>query len=124
MEGLKREDFEKLQKLVFFKGQIVSDSMLPILKIGERITVDVGNRELQRFDLIVFWREGKLICHYLWAINQRVEPILLQTRNTINGQKDYPIGFEDYLGKVLSHRLTNWDRIKIFLFLKFRGKRM
>ena len=102
----------------FFRGKIVSDSMVPIINIGDTISVDVGCMKLDRFDIIVFWSEGKLICHYLWAMNRRVEPILLQTRSTLYGEKDNPIGFNDYLGKVVSHRLSTWDKIKIFLRLK------
>jgi signal peptidase I len=123
MEILSREEFEKLQELTFFRGKIVSDSMIPVLNIGDRITVEVGCKKLERFDIIVFWGEGKLICHYLWAMNRRVEPILLQTRSTRYGNKDYPIGFEDYLGKVVSHHLTAWGKIKIFLRINFKGMR-
>lgn len=121
MEILSREEFEKLKQLAFFRGNIVSDSMVPVLNIGDKITVEVGSRKIERFDIIVFWSQGKLVCHYLWAINKRVEPILLQTRNTQYGEKDYPIDFDDYLGKVVSHKLTTWDKIRIFIFLKYKG---
>lgn len=122
MENLKREDFEKLKELKFFRGNIVSDSMVPKIRIGDKIVVDVGNFNLERFDIIVFWHQGQLTCHYLWAMNRRVEPLLLQTRSIKFGEKDYPIGFQDYLGKVVSHRLSTWDKIKIFISLKVKGK--
>lgn len=124
MEGLSRADFKKLKQFPFFRGEIVSNSMVPILQIGTKIAVEVNCQTLERFDLIVFLREGQLICHYIWSINKRVEPILIQTRNTLNGLKDFPIGQDEYLGKVISHKLTTWDKIKIFLSLKFRGKRI
>jgi signal peptidase I len=122
MEGLSREEFENLKELPFFRGKIISDSMEPVLNIGDKITVEVGRKELERFDLIVFYSQDKLICHYLWAMNRLVEPILLQTRSTKYGLRDYPIGLEDYLGKVVSHRLNAWEKMKIFLRIKFRGK--
>ncbi len=122
MEGLSREEFEKLKELPFFRGKIISDSMEPVLNIGDMITVEVGRKELERFDLIVFYSQDKLICHYLWAMNRLVEPILLQTRSTKYGLRDYPIGFEDYLGKVVSHRLNTWEKVKIFLRIKWKGK--
>lgn len=122
MEVLKREEFEQLKKLDIFRGNIVSDSMVPKIKIGDKIVVDVGNLNLQRFDIIVFYSQEKLMCHYLWAMNRKVEPILFQARSLKYGQKDHPIGFEDYLGKVISHHLSTWDKIKIFLRLKYLGK--
>ncbi len=122
MEILSREDFEKLKKMEFFRGNIVSDSMVPVIKVGDKITVEVGCDKLKRFDIIVFWSQGKLICHYLWAMNRLVEPFLMQTRNTQYGEKDYPIELSDYLGKVISHRISTWDKIRIFIFLKYKGK--
>ncbi len=121
MEAVKREDFEKLKELPFFRGHIVSESMLPVLKIGDKIVVEVGSDKLERFDIIVFWSQNKLVCHYVWAMNRRVLPFLIQTRSTYYGAKDFPIGLEDYLGKVVSHRLTTWDKIRIFISLKVKG---
>lgn len=122
MEILSREEFENLKRRDFFRGNIVSDSMVPVINIGDKITVEVGCRTIERFDIIVFWSQGKLVCHYLWAMNKRVEPLLLQTRSTQYGEKDFPIEWGDYLGKVVSHRLSSWDKIKIFIFLKYKGK--
>jgi len=99
----------------FFKGTIVSGSMIPVIQIGEEILVEVKAKNLKRFDIIVFVQNERLICHYLWSHNQFFEPILLQTRN-MGGGKDYPIKEEDYLGKVLSHRLSFWQKLKILLF--------
>ncbi len=122
MEGLKREEFEKLKKMEIFRGNIVSDSMVPKINIGDKIVVDVGNLNLQRFDIIVFYGQDKLMCHYLWSMNRKVEPILFQARSLKYGDKDLPIGFDDYLGKVISHKLSTWDKIRIFLSLKVKGK--
>ena len=86
--------------------------MVPVINIGEEIYVEVKASNLNRFDIIVFWRDEMLICHYLWNINRFIEPKLLQTRN-INGGKDYPIKEEDYIGKVVSHKLSIFRKIKI-----------
>lgn len=109
-----REDFEKLKKLPLFKGKVVSDSMSPVIKVGDEVVVEVGTRDLKRFDIIIIWVEGKLICHYLWQKNQIISPILLQTRN-MRGERDYPVPEADYLGKVISHELSLWQKLK-FLF--------
>jgi hypothetical protein len=38
----------------------------------------------------------------------------MQTRN-IHGGKDYPIKEEDYIGKVVSHKLSFFRKLKIIL---------
>ncbi len=99
----------------FFKGRVITGSMVPVIKIGEDIVVDVKARELKRFDIIVFIQDKKLICHYLWNINQVVEPRLMQTRN-MSGGLDFPIPEKDYIGKVVSHRMPLWRILKITFF--------
>jgi len=111
---INKETKEKILAQPFFKGRIVSGSMIPVINIGEEITVEVKSKKLKRFDIIVFWRDEMLICHYLWNINRFIEPLLLQTRN-IRGGKDYPIKEEDYIGKVLSHKLSLFRKLKIIL---------
>ena len=105
---------EKILSQAFFRGRIVSGSMIPVINIGEEVLVDVKSKELKRFDIIVFLRDEMLICHYLWNINRFVEPRLMQTRN-IHGGKDYPIKDEDYIGKVVSHKLSFLRKLKIIL---------
>lgn len=89
--------------------------MIPVINIGEEITVEVKAKNLKRFDIIVFMQDDILICHYLWNINRFIEPLLLQTRN-ISGGRDYPIKEEDYIGKVLSHRMSFLRKLRIILF--------
>lgn len=114
MEKMSREQFERLKLLPFFRGTIVSDSMEPLIKVGDTITVNVGNRELERFDVVVFWDEGKLVCHYVWTMNRIVPIDLLQTRSLkYHKGKDVPIGPSDYLGKVVSHRLRVREKFLI-----------
>jgi signal peptidase I len=97
-----------------FKGTVVTGSMIPVIKIGEKIVVEVKARNIKRFDIIVFVQNKKLICHYLWNMNRFIEPRLMQTRN-IGGGKDYPIGEDDYIGKVISHKLSFFRKLKIIL---------
>ena len=107
-----RVEFEALKKMPMFKGKIVSNSMEPVIMVGEDIVVAVGEQDIKRFDIIVIFFEEKLICHYLWQKNRSLKPILLQTRNMF-GQRDIPIREEDYFGKVLSHKLSLWQKLKI-----------
>ena len=60
-------------------------------------------------------QDDVLVCHYLWNINRFIEPLLLQTRN-ISGGRDYPIKEEDYIGKVLSHRMGFLRKLRIIFF--------
>lgn len=122
MEKLTKEKFKELQQLPFFRGVIVSDSMVPLINIGDQIVVEVGHKELKRFDVIVILIEGRLICHYVWTFNRIVTPFLIQTRNLSSGQKDRPVGLDEYLGKVVSHKLTEWQKMKIFIRHLFRRK--
>ncbi len=112
MNELSRGAFEKLKAMPFMKSQIVSDSMTPILNMGDKILIEVGNLKLNRFDIIVIYVDGKLVCHYLWKMNSFVRPILMQTRN-MRKQLDFPITIEDYLGRVVSHKLTFWQKVKL-----------
>lgn len=103
-----------------FKGKIASSSMEPVIRIGDIVSVEVGTKDLKRFDIIVFWREGKLTCHFLWNINKRVSPYLLLTKS-LRLETDPPIKPEEYLGKVISHNLSGFMKFKIYvrhLFIK------
>lgn len=115
MEVTSRQEFERLKEFPFFKGVIISRSMEPLIKVGDRILVEVGTEDVRRFDVIVFWSEPekKIVCHYLWARNRIVSPVLLQTRSFLTGNRDLPISLDLYLGKVVSHRLSLWNRISI-----------
>jgi hypothetical protein len=119
---ISREEFEKLKQYPFFRGVIVSDSMEPLIKVGEKISAEVGNQDLKRFDVVVIFVSGKLICHYFWAKNRLVEPILFQTRDLRYGGRDNPVSFDDYLGKVVSHKLSLMDKIRIIVKEILRSK--
>jgi hypothetical protein len=106
---------EEIISRPFFRGKIITGSMIPVINIGEEITVEVKAKNLKRFDIIVFMQDDILICHYLWNINRFIEPLLLQTRN-ISGGRDYPIKEEDYIGKVLSHRMSFIRKLRIIFF--------
>jgi signal peptidase I len=112
--NLTREQFEELKKIPMFKSKVVSDSMVPLINIGDEVIIDVGHQDLKRFDIIVFYHDGKLISHYLWRINRIVKPILLQTRN-MSGKLDYPIEQKDYFGKVMNFKLSFWQKLRILI---------
>jgi len=105
----------KILSQKIFRGKILSESMEPVVKKDEEIVVEVKAANLQRFDIIVFEDGNKFICHYVWSVNKMIEPKLIQTRS-MSGIKDFPFKEEHYIGKVISHKLSFWQRIKILLF--------
>jgi hypothetical protein len=107
-----RDEFNEIKTHPFFKGKVITDSMVPVIKVGEAIVIAVGDMDIKRFDIVVIYHDEKLICHYLWRKNKIITPVLLQTRNMAGGY-DYPVGLENYLGKVLSHKLSFWQKLKI-----------
>ncbi|MFY7992637.1 MAG: S26 family signal peptidase [Bacteriovoracaceae bacterium] len=115
-----REEFNQLKQLPLFKGTIVSGSMMPLMPIGTPIVVAVGDQTIKRFDIIVFYNENKLVCHFLWNINRIVTPKLLQSRNLVNFGVDFPISMDDYLGKVVSHKLRLRDKLRLIKHHLFR----
>ncbi len=111
------EQFEQLKASPIFKGTIMSGSMEPLIKIGDEIIISVGDTNLKRYDIIVFYQDGLLICHFLWNINKIVEPKLLQTRNLAKFGIDYPITMNAYLGKVVNYKLRFRDKLRLVLHL-------
>ena len=106
-----REDFEWLKKQPFHKLKVITNSMEPVIMVGESIVIVVGTQDIKRFDIVVFFKNGKLICHYLWSVNKKCIPVQLQTRN-IPGHLDSPFSDEDCLGKVISHKLSFWQKLR------------
>lgn len=114
---LTKEEFQKLKQLPIFKGKVVTNSMEPVVMVGEEIVVRVGEQNLKRFDIIVIYLHDRLVCHFLWQKNSLVKPILLQTRN-MRGGTDYPVGQDEYLGKVISHQINWWRKIKFLILYR------
>lgn len=108
---LSKENFDKLKAFPVFRGKVVTGSMIPVINIGEEIVVKIGEQNLKRFDIIVIYMNERLVCHFLWQKNTLVKPLLYQTRN-MSGGKDYPVTEDEYLGKVISHRLSWWQKAK------------
>jgi signal peptidase I len=99
----------------FFRGRILSGSMDPVIKVGDEILVDVKARDFKRFDIIVFAHENILICHYVWRVNKLVQPLMIQTRS-LKGELDFPVSMDKYVGKVISHRLGIYRKLRAVFF--------
>lgn len=117
VEGLSWEDFLKLKNVddPFLRFCVVTSSMEPLIQVGERVIID-KTAELKQHDIIVFWQNEKLICHVLWHLNRRLKlgglPIWV-TRALKGNQWDLSIQPEHVLGKVVSHRLSFWWKLRL-----------
>jgi hypothetical protein len=112
------QDFTLLQKNLVLKEsmqlRVASDSMHPLLKIDQIITVrPYPVNKLAVYDLIVYLEQGQLQVHFLWHINGNGA---LVTRSLKNPKVNDPlINPSDYLGKVDEIGLTNWQKFKILI---------
>jgi hypothetical protein len=101
-------EFEKLKSLLALKGElklrVASDSMHPVLRISQIITVRPCHSDsLKRFDIIVFWEQGKMICHFLWAKqHNKMNKESLYITKSLKSPLDHDIPIIDkmILGKV------------------------
>ena len=111
-------DFLELKKCSndFSTHTVVTGSMEPIIKIGDRIIVDLKNKNFQIHDIIVFWMNGILICHTLIHINQIVsdqDQRVFLTAPYYKMGVDLPIREDQILGIVMSHKLSWWSKLKL-----------
>jgi hypothetical protein len=68
MDNFNTEYFKKkLQINQCAEIRVVSNSMAPIIKIGEILHVKPVTSALSRFDIIIFDHYGQPTCHFFWA---------------------------------------------------------
>ena len=134
-QGLSEADFYLLQMRLSHTTEmtfkVVSDSMEPLIMTGEKIKVrSIKIDQLHLFDIIVFLKGEKLICHYIWHMNTLRSWDGLRTLTTKNmpGGEDLPVPENQILGIVTSHKISGWLQLrltlKFWLRRKFYGWRM
>lgn len=106
-----KELFEKIKIQIGQDGFITLNlsgrSMEPVLFDGDQACLEQVDdlTSLKRFDVVVFWGEDRLFCHYLWHINRHfitdTSSMVFQTR-PLNPLKsyDWPVVGHQILGKV------------------------
>jgi len=116
-----REEFKILRNTILKQGmapiRIVSDSMEPLLGVDRKYQVASLNREPKRFDIIVFYREGKLFAHYVWRANILGGKSFTTRSLKDPGNDEVPVPEEDILGILVGKRL-NFIK-KLLLSLKY-----
>jgi hypothetical protein len=105
-----RRRYERLKEELAAKGRlpctIVSGSMLPVIPIGGEVEIAPLRGTPRLFDIVVFWKTDRLICHYVCHVNRlREEDPVLVTRGLASGHEDIPIRRSAVLGRVVSHRI-------------------
>jgi hypothetical protein len=97
---------------------VITDSMVPIIKVGEKIKVTKDISKLKPFDIIVFFFQDKLICHFLIKNESELSPGRIITGSYKQVGFDFPVPKENILGLVTSHHLSWLQKLRIRLKLK------
>lgn len=112
LEALKH----RLNKHSTIEIKIISDSMEPLLKINETVSIVPAVKSFDVFDLIVFWRDGKLFCHYIWR-NQISFNKTIVTRSFKSLYSDEkPVEIQYVLGSVEGKKIS--FLAKLFILIK------
>jgi signal peptidase I len=103
----------RLKKDKVLTFNIASDSMSPLIKINDLITVK-QTEHLKLFDIIVFYEFDHLTCHFVVNLKNSI-----QTSSFKNPESnDYPIKKEFYLGKVTNFKMGTFNKL-YFLIKRF-----
>jgi hypothetical protein len=104
----KRELEEKGTLAVAVQGL----SMFPVIRDGSEVRLEpVTPRQIKKFDILVFCTDGTLICHYVRRV--RGDEIVCDSYQFRD--RDV-IGTDAVLGRVTSHRLSAWQRLRCTFF--------
>lgn len=103
------------------KFKVVSESMNPVIRIGDELITKKITGDLNTFDIILFKRHNKLVVHYVWR-NQKNFNNTVTTRSLQNIYLDEePVSYSDIMGKVSNYKLSIFKKIKIILLCLIRG---
>lgn len=86
---------------------IAGNSMLPLLREGDRVLVAHDCTRIQRGDVIVFWQTNQLIIHRVIQIQRTSDTICFLTKGDNGLSFDPPVREDQVIGKVLAARRDN-----------------
>ena len=110
-----------LKKKCQLDVRVLGKSMNPILFEEDILTVYplLSLENLKRFDVIIFWQNNLLICHYFWRFNTHFQTdsttLLTRPLNPVRAH-DHPIEMSQVLGIVPSVYINRWLRFKILFY--------
>lgn len=96
--------------------KVMSNSMEPLIKVDDEVTVRQLDKALKKFDIIVYWNGKILVGHYVWHINKhfsRENSLIITTRCLSSKWEDLPIQEEQILGVIVSHKISFWWRMRL-----------
>lgn len=112
-----------LEKVGQLKCKVVSDSMRPVLNIGDIVNLEpiADPRTLRRFDIVVYHAGDRPNCHFVWNHNRLGSEPTIAMRSLKDPIGDeIPVGFASLLGRVVDHRIPWHIRARV-LFANLRA---
>ena len=114
------EDFLKL-KASFKKNRkvkILSGSMEPFIYKNDVVTIaNKSVKLLKKGDVIVFWKDNKLICHLFHRFNIFENKECLITKGINSKRYDSPVLQKFYLGIIIEPKVTKLKKVLFKLYL-------
>jgi len=95
---------------------VVSDSMSPIIKVQEVISIQYieDHGLLKVFDIVIFEQADRLNCHFLAKVDP--ENDLFVTKSIKNpSDSDYPLESKQILGIVKDKKMSLFSKIRLLL---------
>ncbi|MCB0368298.1 MAG: S24/S26 family peptidase [Bdellovibrionales bacterium] len=117
-------DFKLYKEIVNHKGhldiKIVSDSMLPLIQVNEKLRITNLAKEPKRFEILVYWSvtEEKLICHFLWQTHEDGDHYFFKSLKNPK-ETDAPVESQYILGVLSSRKISFFCKLKIYLINLF-----
>jgi signal peptidase I len=102
------------------KVRILSGSMEPFIYKDDIIIVSPKEIDsLQKGDVIVFWKDNKLICHLFHRFEKVQSQDCLITKGINSKKYDSPVQRKFFLGVIVDPKVTILKRVffKLYLFL-------
>ena len=91
--------------------EILTGSMSPFIEPGQKVLVfPLGDKKLEKFDPIVYWKSDKLICHFYYREEADNSGRRIITKALNSSIEDPPAQKDHILGIVVSPKLPRWKR--------------
>ncbi|MCK5073155.1 MAG: S24 family peptidase [Bacteriovoracaceae bacterium] len=112
--------FNQLKEVLAKRGRlpirVVTSSMEPVIMAGDTLEVVSKTDELKKFDIIVFWRDSKLVVHYIWGKNF-LQGVSYTTRSLeMPNHNELPVPECNILGYADGVNIGFWTRVRLQLF--------
>lgn len=116
MKVTESEYFELKKNLKDFgQVKILTGSMAPLIGVNDIVQVQrIDPNEIKPYDIIVFWQEDKLVCHFFI----RKEDNKLIARGLNNKEHDNKIEEKYVLAKVIKPRVAPFKKFLLKYLLR------